>query len=130
MTEIIYYVGMDLDPDSEIVLRWIYKEQMNQELPRHLHSTLAYSRQWFPYKASRLTNIVLYPPFGNIWFGDSLVLTYKHPIIYRRHLELRRAGATFDYDEFTGHITLGKVEPNLIDFPITLSNEYYQTWQT
>ena len=111
--------------------------------PPRPHSTLVYSRKWFPYRTAQCFPLILEPPYEYLVLRDSLVLKFENHRFFHRHIELRNLGASSDFDHFTSHITIGPINiwerydqleylskaippPN---FPITLSNEYYGTWE-
>ncbi len=127
---IIYYVGADIAPESK---QNLYKH-FGTEIKRP-HSTLVYSRKWFPYKTAKCFPIVIEPPYELEILKDSLVLCFYNQRFFHRYTELRNLGATSDHDHFKSHITISNTEfwdvTNMIrpDFPITLSNEYYGTWE-
>lgn len=120
---IIYYVGLRLSWQSEQNLKEEYS------IDGSLHTTLIYSRSWFPYKPNIVPGLIIDPPFYIEYFGELAVLRFSNIVLTERHNELRRLGATWDYDDFKSHISLGKlnnVEP--IKHSITFDNEYYMTW--
>ncbi len=127
---IIYYVGADIAPES----KWNLFKHFGTEIKRP-HSTLVYSRKWFPYKTARCFPIVIEPPYYLEILRDSLTLRFKNQRFFERHDELRNLGASSDHEIFKPHITISEgVEWDLKNipfpkFPIILSNEYYGTWE-
>lgn len=111
----IYYVGARLCAESAAILG---------ELKRP-HVTIAYSRKWFPYKRGEFFPLVIEPPFWQEQFGDLTVLRFNSSRLFERHIELRNAGATWDYEDFKAHITT----KTLPDQPLVLEHEYYRTWE-
>jgi hypothetical protein len=126
---IIYYVGAEVDFNSQQLLH----RHFGTLMPRP-HATLVYSRKWFPYKTAKCFPLILEPPYELLLLKESLVLKFENYRFLERHIELRNLGATSDHDRFTPHITIQEglnFIPNypLPKFPITLSNEYYGTWE-
>lgn len=126
----IYYVGAELNFQSRILL---YRH-FGTEMPRP-HSTLIYSRKWFPYRTAKFFPLTIEPPYELKILKESLVLTFHNDRFFNRYIELRNLGATSDYDHFVSHITISEklqwdIQNLLIPkFPIILSNEYYDTWE-
>lgn len=112
---IIYYVGAHLSAESAAILG---------ELKRP-HVTIAYSRKWFPYKQGKFYPLVIEPPFWQEQFGILTVLRFQSSRLFERHIELRNAGATWDFEGFKAHITTR----TLLDQPLVLESEYYGTWE-
>ena len=134
MPNTIYYVGAKLSPESAFLL-WCY----TGTALRNLHTTIIYSRKWFPYKEARFFPLTIEPPYLKYeMLLDQLVMTFENTRLFERYIELRNLGATTDFDHFKAHITLGNRMPkgfadppgnkHLPDFPLTFSNEYYRTW--
>jgi hypothetical protein len=126
---IIYYVGAEVDFNSQQLLF----RHFGTLMPRS-HATLVYSRNWFPYKTAKCFPLILEPPYEFLLLRESLVLKFENYRFFNRHIELRNLGASSDHDHFTPHITIQEglnFIPNytLPKFPITLSNEYYGTWE-
>jgi hypothetical protein len=130
---IIYYVGADIAPES----KWNLFKYFNTEIKRP-HSTLVYSRKWFPYKTAKCFPLIIEPPYELEVLKGSLVLCFQNSRFFQRYIELRNLGATSDFDHFKSHITISPpITPNewnisklnIPDFPIILSNEYYGTWE-
>ena len=121
---IIYYVGATVAPESQFRL-WHHFGS----IAKHPHVTLAYSRKWFPYKPAKFFPLVIEPPYKFEDLGELKVLSISSQRLFERHIELRNAGAEWDFDQFRAHITLGIIGAPLPDFPIILSSENYQTWE-
>jgi hypothetical protein len=121
---IIYYVGLRLSQQSQ-------KDIHNQYGIAHkLHSTIVYSRTWFPYKPRLPAGLIVDPPLIVDYFGDIAVLRFTSDILTARHNELRSTGASWDYEDFKSHISLGKIR-DIASFqrPIIFGDEYYMTWE-
>ena len=127
--EKIYYVGAEVSFESRTLLL----KHFGTEMPKP-HSTLIYSRKWFPYKAAKCFPLIIEPPYSLKILKESLVLSFENYRFFQRYIELRNLGATFDYDHFDSHITISeKTQWDVANlptptFPITLSHEYYGTW--
>lgn len=125
---IIYYVGADIASESILDL-WHHFGT----LPKHPHVTIIYSKnKWFPYKFGKFFPLVIEPPYKYDEFREQTVLRFKSQRLFERYTELLNMGAISDYGTFQPHITIGPKalwKPLLPDFPIILSNEYYQTWE-
>lgn len=132
---IIYYVGAEVDFQSR---QKLFHNFFSSE-PPHPHATLIYSRKWFPYKTAKCFPLIIEPPYSYQILKDSLVLKFENYRFFQRYIELRNLGATSDFDHFISHITIGPSKNFEIynqlenipipDFPITLSHEYYRTWE-
>lgn len=122
----IYYVGCSVAVESNIPLSALLNRPYKK-----FHTTLAYSRKWFPYKAGQYCPLVIEPPFTLERFGEIAVLRYSNYRLLERHKEFLEAGATWGYTEFKGHISLGKGVGEFVTpkTPILLSGEYYGTWE-
>lgn len=123
---IIYYVGAHISLDSQFLL-WRHFGTV----PKHLHATIVYSRTWFSYRPGKFYPLIIEPPYKSEVLNGIHVMSFFNQRLFERHAELRDAGASWDYDTFQSHISIGVrgVHYTLPDFPITLSNEYYQTWE-
>jgi hypothetical protein len=135
---IIYYVGVEVDFNSQQLLF----RHFGTLMPRP-HATLVYSRKWFPYKTVKCFPLIIEPPYSYRVLEENLVLKFENHRFFQRYIELRNLGATSDYDHFISHITIGPISRwEVYDqieflthampppkFPITLSNEYYGTWE-
>lgn len=118
----IYYVGARLSEASSARLA----------PGRRLHATIAYSREWFPYRPARdLYPLVVVPPFAVDALGNVPVLRFADLGLTRRHEELLAAGATWDYPDFKSHVSLpARPFPEFVPPSIlVLEDEYYQTWE-
>ncbi len=127
--ETIYYVGYRLSRESEILLSRYY----NLAGIKKLHSTVIYSKRWFPYRWSPLSITVLETKHHEV-FNGILVLRFNSEALEERHENLLAAGATWDYEGFKAHVSIGKIEEVSEGIgpyagPIILQTEYYQTWQ-
>jgi len=121
----IYYVGALLAPESVFLL---WRKTVVVKKP---HATIIYSKAWFPYKEAQCFPLVVEPPYIFERLRNQLVLRFDNQRLFERHIELRAAGATWDYPDFKAHISLGNFTGQgweLPDFPLTFSKEYYQTW--
>lgn len=118
MTERIYYVGASLSLESRLRLGL-----------EKAHSTIIYSRRWFPYKKGKFYPLVVEPPYRQDVFNNIPVLRFESLRLLERHIELRNDGATWDYDDFKSHISLECHLKQLPDYPLTLEDEYYSTWE-
>ena len=129
MSNTIYYVGAKLSTESEFLL-WRHTGTTR----KNFHTTLVYSRIWFPYKEAQFFPLTIEPPYIDYeMLIGQLVLTFQNQRLFERHIELRNLGATSDHIAFKTHITLGSCQfgpggKPLPDFPLTFSNEYYRTW--
>lgn len=130
---IIYYVGAEVDPISSLKLF----RHFSTIMPRP-HATLIYSRTWFPYKTAKCFPLILEPPYEFQILRDSLVLKFENYRFFERNIELRNLGASSDHEYLIPHITISPpISPNkwdisklnLPEFTITLSSEYYGTWE-
>src|SRR4051812_12487552 len=98
--------------------------------PTSKHVTLAYSREWFPYRVNEQYPIHIRPG-GYLRYGSLLVLDVSHPLLINRHGRLREAGAGWGFENYTPHITLKRQFNTAPDLPtewIKLAHEYYGTW--
>jgi hypothetical protein len=114
------YAGVKFDtPTTTAVLKYIKDNDIpNGLLPKDMHSTLLYSRKFLPeYEA--LGNIdpmfTGTPTTFDVWKSTSedgsssncLVIKYDCPELKERHEYLmKKHDATFDFPDFTPHITL------------------------
>ncbi len=123
----IYYVGADIAPESIARLYRLFGEEGT---PKHPHVTIIYSRTWFPYKLGRFYPLVIEPPYIFDILGGHAAMRFNSQRLFERHIEMRNDGASWDHDKFQSHITIGGrgLHYTPPDFPIILSNEYYQTW--
>jgi len=122
---IIYYVGLEVSQHSSEQLCRFYDIKT-----KRLHSTLAYSREWFPYK--RLDRkYTIHPPYNTDLFCSLIVLCYSDIEITNRHKDFLSSGAKWNFDEFKSHITIGPIPftTKVPDFQIIFSHEYYGTWR-
>lgn len=126
----IYYVGADVSFKSRTLLF----RHFNTEMPRP-HSTLIYSRSWFQYKTAKFFPLTIEPPYRLEMLKESLVLLFENYRFFERYIELRNLGASSDFETIKPHITISeKIQWDLSNlpipkFPITLSSEYYGTWE-
>jgi|SRR6185312_4306053 len=122
----IYYVGLDLSDSWCCAVSQLLK--LSQ--PKRFHATIIYSRTWFPYKPWRFEKLFT-KPTGIEIFNGLKVLRFEDVQIAARHQQFREAGATWDYLDYKGHITIGPAETTPDIFPpiITFESEYYQTWE-
>ncbi len=126
---IIYYVGAEVSFESRQLLFRHFGTEMSRP-----HATLIYSRNWFPYKTAKCFPLILEPLYSFEILRDSLVLKFENHRFSQRHWQLRDQGASSDFVDFKSHITISENTlwdvPNfpLPKFPITLSSEYYSTW--
>jgi hypothetical protein len=115
------YAGTYFDNDTVEAIRAYVAEN---KIPKpvnmdKLHTTLLYSRKYLPnYEAAgRYDEPMIGTPLELVVWktqgdGDKapancLVMKYDCPELVQRHKDLMREhGATFDYDEYTPHITL------------------------
>ena len=129
MPATIYYVGAKLSLESTFLL-WCY----TGTLIKNPHTTIIYSRKWFPYKEAEFFPLTIEPPYiGYENFRDQPVLLFHNSRLFERYVELRNLGATLDHETYKMHISIGiakdKQLPNkLPDFPLTFCAEYYRTW--
>ena len=127
---IIYYVGAEVSFESRQLLYRHFDCEMS-----HPHATIIYSRNWFPYKTAKCFPLILEPPYELKILKDSLVLKFKNYRFFERNIELRNLGASSDHERLIPHITISEgiswdiANLPLPKFPITLSNEYYGTWE-
>lgn len=126
--QVIYYVGSRLSPESALGLETHFQLGLEK-----FHSTIAFSRAWFTYKDDKPYPVIVDPPFELAQFGSQTVLLLRSPELALRHIELRAAGAEWDFPDFKLHITLGKTQevpwkapPT---FPLVFDKEYYGTWR-
>ena len=114
------YSGVKFSEDTVTGIKE-YIEENN--IPNHtnyekMHSTLLYSRKYLPeYEPSgKLSDIMVGNPIKfDVWdsqpdddgnVAKCLVLTYKCEDLVDRHKFLMKEhGATFDYDDYTPHVT-------------------------
>lgn len=98
---------------------------------KQLHATIAYSREWFPYKPRfDLWPMVIVPPFVPAQFGPVRVVRFTDWGLTRRHEELLAAGAAWDYPDFKAHISVPDHLADLDGIPwMVLEGEYYMTWE-
>ena len=121
---VIYYVGAKVAEASSIKLCVCTETQQIK-----FHSTIIYSRRWFPYKPAQFFPLILEPPFSWDTFDGITVLRFNNQRLFERHIELRNAGASWDYPTFQAHISFGKIPTSAVpNFPIVLEHEYYSTW--
>lgn len=130
MSDIIYYVGLRVIDNSQRKLLEYFPESS----VKRFHSTLIYSRQWFPYKGDPSIEYIIEPPYKLDIFHNLLVLLYGNAEITARHNSFLVDGANWDYKDFRSHITLGPRVPHdfptrVPNFPIILTGEYYRTWK-
>lgn len=124
--EVGTYVGVVPTEASTRMLAW-WAEANRLEVLDDYHTTVIYSR--VPVNVILRPGVHITKPKGFQLFGDCLVLELDAPTLTARHLELMAAGATYDYDVYVPHITLGKgfsSIPNVIvpDFKIAMCGEY------
>lgn len=135
---IIYYVGAEISFESRSLLYRHFGTELE-----HPHATIIYSHKWFPYKTAKCFPLIIEPAYEYLVLRGNLVLKFENNRFFLRHIELRNLGASSDFDHFTSHITIGPIKIwEMYDqleyltkaipspkFPITLSNEYYGTWE-
>lgn len=122
----IYYVGLRVDRLSTSRLIDFF----SLERSTRLHTTIIYSRVWFPYKGDSNRIYIVRPPyFMDVFFGKT-VLCFASKDITARHREIIDAGGTTDFPQYKPHITLGcAFQEQLPKFNIQLNAEYYRTWE-
>jgi hypothetical protein len=121
---IIYYVGLRVSPHSQQNL------QKKYNIASNLHSTIIYSRTWFPYKPKLPSGLIIDPPFTVDYFENIAVLRFSNELLTERHNELKKLGASWDYNDFKAHISLGPItRVSSPEFSISFSDEYYMTWE-
>lgn len=124
MADIIYYVGLRVSQKSEQALCKFYNLP-----PKRLHSTIIYSRTWFPFKESDKT-IVITPPYKTKIFSGLTVVCYSNNDILLRYAEFLSTGGSSDYPSFHPHISIGGPFLDAVpNFDITFDGEYYRTWK-
>lgn len=114
------YAGVKFSKDTVDGIKEYIKEN---DIPNHtdydkMHTTLLYSRKYLTaYEPSgKLSDIMVGNPIKfDVWdtqpddggnVARCLVLTYKCADLVRRHEYLMKEhGATFDYDDYTPHVT-------------------------
>lgn len=111
------YAGVDVDEDTEEAITAFMEANdiPNPIPPKKLHTTLLYSRKHLPeYKAQGKIDppYIGVPTELEIWKtqdkqANCLVLKYDCPELVERHKFLMKEhGATFDYEQYTPHLTL------------------------
>lgn len=139
------YAGVKLSVSSDKLLTdFLRKEDIQNPVPSNkLHVTLLYSRKYLPdYEpAGVYDKPLIATPLGfEIWKSQSgkncLVLKLSCQKLVDRHRELMTEhNATFDYDEYTPHVTLsydvgdrqitGK-DTLKFSYPLTIVSEYIE----
>lgn len=124
----IYYVGLRLSADTDLLLREHLKHNAASQ---DLHVTLAYSRRWFPYEQRAWRVIVDPKTYKTEVFGAVKVLAFDSPEVTDRFAQFFNDGATWDYPEYRPHVTVGGAGDWFLrpTFPIILEQEYYMTWK-
>lgn len=135
------YAGVRFDNKTlDKIEYWLKENCIENAVPRDkLHSTLLYSRKYLPDYTPQgdLRNPMIGVPYAfDIWTSSSgkncLVLKFICNALQLRHEYLMKIhNATFDYSEYTPHITLSydigikKYFP-VFNFPIIINHEYHE----
>lgn len=96
------------------IIDWAKAQGFKTTVPEdELHTTIAYSRRavdWMKMGESYGQTLVI-PPGGPrvvqpLGPGGAVVLMFNSAALARRHLDMRRDGASWDYSEYQPHITI------------------------
>jgi len=118
-------------------LRWANKTLNPNIAFTNPHSTIAYSRSpvdWTQTIFAPLEGKVIVEPTSfkmKVLAGNVLVLAFESEELEERWRELRNEGASWDFETFQPHITLGKQPTDLViedidvfNLPVVLGPEY------
>ena len=105
------YVSVDFDSKTKDRLEKFMEEHRipNRISRDKLHSTVVYSRKWIPFRPKAVDIQVNPRTYEWKMFGDEeevLVLAFRSPELHNRWKQARNLGATWDYDDYSPHVTL------------------------
>ena len=104
---------------SDAFLLWCKQCGFETRLPKEeLHVTIAYSREPVDTDTIELqTNAMM--DMGSVrqlkMFGDAVVLTFQDKELYERWNQLKALGCSWDYDDYSPHITITYNKPHELD---------------
>lgn len=113
------YIARRLTGDAVLDLQCL-AARCDLEVEHDLHVTLAYSRaavDWDLPVFDELDDHVHVSTEGAHFerFGACIVLVFRSKTISDRHEEFRAAGATWDFDVYNAHITIGTDREQRLD---------------
>jgi hypothetical protein len=118
------YVSRKVTNGKDIIA-WAKSQGFKTTLPvEDLHVTVAFSRDpvdWIKVGNDLWDNdkgtftVAVGGPRVMEKFGDAIVLVFASSRLYWRHMEIRRAGASFDFEDYNPHITISYNLPEGLD---------------
>jgi len=119
------YVRRDVINANDI-RKWAKSQGFNVTMPAsQMHVTVVYSKtpiNWLHVGADRWHeddegHITVNPGGPRVVekFGDAIVLAFANSLLTYRHLDAIEAGASYDFDEYTPHVTFTYTMPEGMD---------------
>lgn len=129
------YVAVKFSADTVLRIRDLQnKVGLNNPIsPEELHATVCYSRNPIhvvPQVGNKIISVHGIVENLKTETGDYVILRLDSPHLVKRHEQLKKLGATHDFDDYLPHISLSYddeiTEPFELDILIEMTHEYVE----